>query len=95
MRQVYSVLNEETGQRDWVETTSPPIAMVTIDTADRQAYEKYIDNIVDNPINLQKFVDRCYRAEKDDFQKRLFQLMMDYQPDSNDEVCYLPTLRLG
>jgi hypothetical protein len=84
-----NVLNEQTGQRVWVQKASPPIALRCIDNENHQTYEKYIDGIVDSPKNLGEFVDRCFRYEKDDFQSRLFRLLYEYRPDQKDEVSAL------
>jgi hypothetical protein len=88
VRHLQSVLDEKTGKRNWVNKGSPPLAMVSIEPEDRHCYERYIDNIVDHPANLEKFVDRCYKYEKDDFQARLFRLMYEYQPTAKDEVSW-------
>jgi hypothetical protein len=85
-RHLQSVVNKSTGKREWENKGSPPLAMVQIDSVDRRAYEQYIDDIVDNPADLEKFVDRCYRFENDNFQRRLFRLMYDYQPTTTNEV---------
>jgi uncharacterized Ntn-hydrolase superfamily protein len=86
VRHLQSVLDEKTGKRNWVNKGSPPLALVSLEHEDRQVYEKYIDDIVDKPKNLEKFVERCYKYEKDDFQARLFRLMYEYQPTNKDEV---------
>ncbi|KIW03298.1 uncharacterized protein PV09_05510 [Verruconis gallopava] len=85
VRHLQGVLDERTGKREWVNKGSPPLAMLAIEQEDRHAYERFIDNIVDNPVNLQRFVERCYKFEKDDFQSRLFRLIFEYQPAQRDE----------
>ena len=85
-RHLQSVVDNRTGKRKWVQKGSPPLAMVAIDSVDRRNYERYIDDIVNNPDNLERFVERCYRFENDNFQRRLFRLMFDYQPTSPSEV---------
>lgn len=86
-RHLQSVVDKNTGKRRWENKGSPPLAMVQIDSVDRRAYEKYIDDIVDNEHNLENFVDRCYRFENDNFQRRLFRLMYEYNPTNSNEVC--------
>lgn len=85
-RHLQSVVDKNTGKRAWLNKGSPPLAMVQIDSVDRRNYERYIDDIVNNPDNLERFVERCYRFENDNFQRRLFRLMFDYQPTSPSEV---------
>jgi hypothetical protein len=85
-RHLHNVVNKETGKREWKNLGSPPLAMVQVDNVDRRSFEKYIDDIVNSPANLERFVERCYKFENDNFQRRLFRLMYDYQPTSPGEV---------
>jgi len=84
LRQMQYCLNNSTGERGWVERCSPPLAMVQIENEDHERYEKYLNKVVDK--HLDKFVDRCYKFEKDDFQGRLFKLMTKLQPESKEQV---------
>jgi hypothetical protein len=76
--------------REFVTTNSPPLGMVHIEDADRQKYDKYLNRLVDN--HLDKFADRAFKFEKDDFQGRLLKLMVRLQPEQKDEVCRLISL---
>lgn len=94
-RHLQSVVDKNTGKRKWENKGSPPLAMVQIDSVDRRNYERYIDDIVENPANLGRFVDRCYRFENDDFQRQLFRLLYNYQPTSTNEVSVFLLLHLN
>ncbi|KAF2433321.1 hypothetical protein EJ08DRAFT_74714 [Tothia fuscella] len=75
------------GPRKFVETHSPPLGMVQLENVDRSRYDKYISMIVDK--HLDKFADRVFKFEKDDFQGRMFRLMVSLQPDKRDEIALL------
>lgn len=77
--------NGATGTREFVTTHSPPLGMVQIEDADRTKYDKYLTKIVDS--HLDKFADRAFKFEKDDFQGRMLKLMVSLHPDQKDEVC--------
>lgn len=85
-RHLQSVVNKTTGKREWLNKGSPPLAMQQIDNVDRRGFERYIDEIIDNPAKLENFVERCYRFENDNFQRRLFRLIHNYQPTATNEV---------
>jgi hypothetical protein len=70
--------------REFVQTNSPPLGMVQIEDLDRQKYDRYLNRIVDN--HLEKFADRAFKFEKDDFQGRLLKLMVNLRPEQKDEV---------
>lgn len=77
--------NTTNGPREFVVTHSPPIGMVHIEDADRTKYDKYISMIVDK--HLDKFADRVFKFEKDNFQSHIFKLMVGLRPGQKDEVC--------
>jgi hypothetical protein len=77
------------GSRQFVETYSPPLAMVQIKDTDGAKYNRYLDGIVDNPNHLDKFASQASKFEKDDFQGRLFNLMVSLHPDQKDEAALL------
>jgi hypothetical protein len=85
--------NTTNGPRQYVETHSPPIGMVHIEDADRTKYDKYLNMIVDK--HLDKFADRLFKFEKDDFQSRMFKLMVSLHPEQKDEVCLSVGFVLG
>lgn len=87
LRQFQYSLNLQTGTRGWVEKNSPPLAMVSIENEDRDRYEEYLNRVVDK--HLDKFVDRCFKYEKDEFQGRLLKLMQQLEPDNKEQVSTL------
>lgn len=84
LRQFQYSLDLQTGTRGWVEKSSPPLAMVSIENEDRDRYEQYLNRVVDK--HGDKFVDRCFKYEKDDFQGRLLKLMQQLKPDNKEQV---------
>jgi hypothetical protein len=72
---------------EFVESNSPPLGMVHIEDEDRQKYDRYLNKLVDN--HLEKFADRAFKFEKDDFQGRLLKLMVRLRSDQKDEVCLM------
>jgi len=87
LRQMFYALNQDTGKREWVQKNSPPLAMVCIENVDRQKYDRYLNKIVDH--HLERFTDRCFKYEKDDFQGRLLKLMIRLEPEAKDEAALL------
>lgn len=87
LRQFQYSLDLQTGTRGWVEKNSPPLAMVSIENEDRDRYEQYLNRVVDK--HGDKFVDRCFKYEKDDFQGRLLKLMQQLKPDNKEQTALI------
>jgi len=84
LRKIEYLPSMTTGNREFVETHSPPLGMVQIDSEDRQKYDRYVNKIVDT--YLDRFAAQAFKWEKDDFQGRLLTLMVHLHPDQKDEV---------
>jgi len=87
LRQFQYITDPETRRRTRVEKASPPLAMVQIDHEDRQKYDKYVTMIVEE--HLEKFAERLYDIESEDFPTRLYRLMVRFHPDNKEEASLL------
>lgn len=87
LRQFQYITDPETRRRTRVEKASPPLAMVQIEHADRQKYDKYLTLVVDK--HLEQFAERLYDIEGEDFPPRLYRLMVRFKPDNREESSLL------
>lgn len=87
LRQFQYITDPETRRRTRVEKASPPLAMVQIEHADRQKYDKYLTMVVEN--HLEQFAERVYDIESEDFPTRLYRLMVRFKPDNKEEASLL------
>ena len=74
-----------THKRITMRKVSPALGMVHINLNEEKKYDKYITDIVDN--HLGDFGDLCWKEDDNDFQEKLFRLMIRVNPKSDDEVC--------
>ncbi|KAF2740368.1 hypothetical protein EJ04DRAFT_197310 [Polyplosphaeria fusca] len=62
---------------------SPALGMQQINHSDEKKYDKYVNDIVEN--HLDDFAKLCWLEDDNDFQERLFRLMMQLKPQREDE----------
>ncbi|KAF2474542.1 uncharacterized protein BDR25DRAFT_109641 [Lindgomyces ingoldianus] len=67
-----------------VEKSSPAVGMVHINHNEEKKYDKYINDIIDH--HLGAFGELCWMEDDNDFQHKLFMLMMKVKPRSDEEV---------
>jgi len=87
LRQFQYFVDPDTRRLSRVEKVSPPLAMVQIDHEDRRKYDKYVSMIVEK--HLDKFAERLYDIESEDFPTRLYRLMVRFHPDNKEEASLL------
>jgi len=87
LRQFQYFVDPDTRRLSRVEKVSPPLAMVQIEHEDRQKYDKYVSMIVEK--HLDKFAERLYDIESEDFPTRLYRLMVRFHPDNKEEASLL------
>ena len=87
LRQFQYFVDPDTRRLSRVEKVSPPLAMVQIEHEDRQKYDKFLSMIVEK--HLDKFAERLYDIESEDFPTRLYRLMVRFHPDNKEEASLL------
>jgi hypothetical protein len=72
-----------------VKKQSPALGMVNINHNEEKKYDQYIDSIVNN--HLDSFSELAWMEDDNDFQQKLFKLMIRVKCKNDDEVrhqCY-------
>ena len=71
-------------QNEWVRELrpSPPLCMTR--NPREEVYEKYVDTIVDT--KLKSFARTAFQDSPNDFQRRLLELLCDFQPSTDMKV---------
>lgn len=80
------VTNPVTHKRELVERRSPPLGMVQINQNEEDRYKNYIKDIVENHIDA--FGRLAWMEDDNDFQEKLFKLMIKVKCKNKDEVPY-------
>ncbi|KAF2108946.1 hypothetical protein BDV96DRAFT_503498 [Lophiotrema nucula] len=84
MEQIQYNTNKLTLQREPKIVKSPALGMQHINFNDEKRYDKYINDIVDG--HLHEFSELCWMEDDNDFQERLFRLLLNLKPKRDDEA---------
>ena len=76
---------QKTHVRVPVKKASPPLGMVHINHNEEKKYDRYINDIIDGHVDA--FGEACWMEDDNDFQQKLFKLMMNVKAKTEDEVC--------
>jgi hypothetical protein len=76
--------NEKTRKNQCIEKVCPPLGMLHLNQNEVRKYDQYVQMLVDNHMN--RFAQKCYASNLDDFMERLLLLLVKYEPDKPDEV---------
>jgi hypothetical protein len=72
-----------THKRVQLKKQSPALGMVHINKNEEKVYDKYISDIVDN--HILAFANLCWLEDDNNFQAKLFKLMVKLQPKNDEE----------
>jgi hypothetical protein len=82
-QQIQYRTNPATQKRYAIPKASPPLGMVHINHNEEKKYDKYINDIVDH--YLDTFTHLCWGEDTNDFQEKLFRLLIRIKPRNDEE----------